>query len=60
MNGGEKVNVELMQHTDNIRNRPEDLDTYTPSPSSKARKSADDLQDVLMKRIANAQAGRDF
>jgi hypothetical protein len=36
------------------------LDTYTKAPSSKARKSADDLQDVLMKRIANAQAGRDF
>ena len=48
-----------MQRTDNIATG-ESLDTYMQAPSSKARKSADDLQDVLMERLANAQAGPGF
>jgi hypothetical protein len=56
----EKDNVELMQRTDYINNRPADMDTYTQGPSSRARKSADDLQEVLMERLADAQAGPGF
>ena len=53
----EKDNMDLLQRTDYINNRPANLDTYTTAPSSRARQSADDLQEVLMKRLENASAG---
>ena len=56
----EKDNMDLLQRTDYINNRPADLDTYTQAPSSRARKSADDLQEVLMERLENASAGPGF
>jgi hypothetical protein len=52
--------VGLMQETDYIRNRPRSLDTYTQAPSSRARQSADELQEVLMERLENASAGPGF
>lgn len=56
----EADNMRLMQETDYISKRPADLDTYTQAPSSRARKSADDLQEVLMERLENASAGPGF
>ena len=53
----EKDNMDLLQRTDYINNRPANLDTYTTAPSSRARQSADDLQEVLMERLENASAG---
>jgi hypothetical protein len=56
----ESKTVDLLQRADYLRNRPEGMDTYTSGPSSKVRKSADDLQNVLMERLENASAGPSF